>query len=208
MATTKTKKTTTTVTKKKAPAKKAVKTATAKKPAAKKDLPLKTPAKKAAVKKPTVKAAPKKTASAKRKPSKNSFKKEMQSMLLENKKHLLSEINQKIKQESDDHKKEMGDIYDIASSERERELTLMLGDRERKKIQQVYRALEWLEEEEYGLCEECGEPIGDNRMRALPFTRLCVECKSKLEKNTLYKGRLDDGPASTSDKSDSGDDAF
>lgn len=129
-------------------------------------------------------------------------------MLLENKKHLLSEINQKIKQESDDHKKEMGDIYDIASSERERELTLLLGDRDRKKIQQVYRALEWLEEEEYGLCEECGEPIGYNRMRALLFTRVCVECKSKLEKNTLYKGRLDDGPASTGDKSDSGDDVF
>ncbi|VAV82369.1 hypothetical protein MNBD_DELTA01-82 [hydrothermal vent metagenome] len=207
MATTKTKKTTTTGTKKKAPAKKAVKAATTKKSPAKKAAPAKTPAKKAAVKKTTAKATPKKTTTAKKRPFRNSFKKEMQSMLLENKKHLLSEINQKIKQESDGHKKEMGDIYDIASSERERELTLMLGDRDRKKIQQVYRALEWLEEEEYGLCEECGEPIGDNRMRALPFTRVCVECKSKLEKNTLYKGRLDDGPAGTGDKSDS-DDVF
>ncbi len=187
MATIKNKKTTTTGTKKKAPVKKAAKAATAKK----------TPAKK---------AAPKKT-TAKKGPTKSSFKKEMRLMLLDNKKHLLADINQKIKQETDANKKE-GDIYDIASSERERELTLMLGDRDRKKIQQVYRALEWLDEDEYGLCEECGEPIGDNRMRALPFTRVCVECKSKLEKNTLYKGRLDDGPLGMGDKPDSGDDVF
>ncbi len=187
MATIKDKKTTTTGTKKKAPIKKAAKA---------------TPAKKTPIKK----AAPKKTA-VRKGPTKSSFKKEMRSMLLDNKKHLLADINQKIKQESDANKKE-GDIYDIASSERERELTLMLGDRDRKKIQQVYLALEWLDEEEYGLCEECGEPIGDNRMRALPFTRVCVECKSKLEKNTLFKGRLDDGPQGMGDKSDSGEDVF
>ena len=185
----------------KATAKKASSKAAPKKAAAKKAAPAKATAKKTAAK-----ATPKKT-TAKKKPTKSSFKKEMQAMLLENKKHLLSDINQKIKDESDGHKKEIGDIYDIASSERERELTLMLGDRDRKKIQQVYRALEWLEEEEYGLCEECCEPIGDNRMRALPFTRVCVECKSKLEKNTLYKGRLDDSPGGMGDKSDN-DDVF
>lgn len=192
MPTTKAKKTTTTVTKKKAPAKKGVTASTAKKAAVKK-----TAAKK---------AAPKKAAGSKRPVSKNAFKKEMKAMLLENKKRLLSEINMKIKNESDTQKFEIGDIYDIASSERERELTLMLGDRDREKIQQVYVALEWLEEDEYGLCEECGEPVGDNRMRALPFTRVCVECKSKHERNSLYKGRLEDGPLGMGDKPDNDED--
>jgi DnaK suppressor protein len=84
----------------------------------------------------------------------------------------------------------------------------MLGDRDRAKIQQVDRALEWIEEDEYGLCEECGEPVGDNRMRALLFTRVCVECKSKFERNSLHKGRLDDGPHGMGEKVDNNDESF
>ncbi len=122
------------------------------------------------------------------------FKKEMRAILLEAKKKLLSELAMKVKNESNALKFEIGDIYDIASSERERELTLMLGDRDRDKLHQIDMALEWLDEKDYGLCEECGEPIGENRLRALPFTRVCVECKSKAEKETHFKGRFEESP--------------
>jgi DnaK suppressor protein len=29
----------------------------------------------------------------------------------------------------------------------------------------------------YGLCERCGQPIGDERLEALPAARLCMTCK-------------------------------
>ena len=29
----------------------------------------------------------------------------------------------------------------------------------------------------YGLCERCGQPIGDERLEALPAARLCLACK-------------------------------
>ncbi len=65
----------------------------------------------------------------------------------------------------------------------------MLGDRDREKLQEIERALENLSDRDYGLCEECGEPIGENRLMALPFTRLCVDCKSRNERAGKVGGR-------------------
>ena len=123
------------------------------------------------------------------------FKKEMRQKLLEDRKRLLDEVDQKVKKESDALKFEIGDIYDIATTERQRELTLMLGDREREKLREIDKALERLNEEDYGVCEECGEPIGEERLRALPFTRVCVDCKSKSEKETFVKVKVEEEPA-------------
>jgi DnaK suppressor protein len=106
------------------------------------------------------------------------------------KQRVLAEVHHKVKSESDTSKFETGDIYDIASSERERELSLILGDRERAKLAEIEDALERIEDKSYGICEECGEPIGEHRLRALPFTRVCVDCKSRAEREELVKGRV------------------
>ncbi len=118
-----------------------------------------------------------------------SFKKEVTKKLLDAKSRILQEVSQKIKQESNILKFEIGDIYDIASNERERELTLMLGDRDREKLSEIDEALERIKDNIYGMCEECGEPIAEDRLRALPFTRVCVECQSKNERELKIKGR-------------------
>ena len=115
-------------------------------------------------------------------PTREPFKKEMTKRLQKVKKTLLTEVGEKIKSESNTLKFEIGDIYDIASNERERELTLMLGDREREKLAEIEEAFERLRTGTYGICEECGESITEARLTAMPFTRVCVECKSKDEK--------------------------
>ncbi len=143
-----------------------------------------------------------------RKPRKKPFKKEMLERLLEEKKKLLSEVSQKVRTESDASKFEIGDIYDIASSERERELTLMLGDREREKLHEIDMALERLQDRDYGICEECGEPIGEARLRALPFTRVCVDCKTRAEKESLYRGRFEEVPVGVIEKPESDEEEF
>ena len=73
-------------------------------------------------------------------------------------------------------------MYDIASAERDRELSLILGDRERERLASIQDALARLEDATYGMCEECGEPIGEERLKILPFTKVCVECKTKNER--------------------------
>jgi DnaK suppressor protein len=153
------------------------KKAAIKKTAAKKTLAARTP-KRQATRKPAVK-----------KKRKVSFKKEIAEELLAAKQRLLSEVYHKVKSGIDVSKSEIGDIYDIASRERERELSLTLGDRERGKLEEIEGALERIEDNSYDICEECGEPIGENRLRALPFTRVCVDCKSRSEREELVKGR-------------------
>lgn len=74
------------------------------------------------------------------------------------------------------------DIYDLASVERDRELHLLLGDRERKKLHDIDEALHRMDTGEYTLCEECGEDIPFGRLMVQPLTRHCVRCKSNLEK--------------------------
>ena len=88
-----------------------------------------------------------------------------------------------------------GDIYDQASSERDRELGLLLGDRERKKLHAIDEALLRINEGEYGICEECEEEIPLGRLKAMPFARHCVKCKSDLEKLQAQTRRFEEDRA-------------
>jgi DnaK suppressor protein len=126
--------------------------------------------------------------------TKDSFRKMMTKQLLKVKADLLSEVSDKIKNESNSLKFEIGDIYDIASNERERELTLMLGDRDREKLIETEEALEKIKNKTYGICDECGEPIGEPRLMILPFTKVCVDCKSKDEKEKGARKRYEEEP--------------
>ncbi len=73
------------------------------------------------------------------------------------------------------------DPTDRASLETSRNNTLRMKDRERKLISKVQDAIQRLDEGEFGVCEECGEEIGEERLRARPVTTLCIECKEEQE---------------------------
>jgi DnaK suppressor protein len=64
--------------------------------------------------------------------------------------------------------------------EREQEITLANAMLER--VTQVERALERLEEGNYGWCEKCGNPIPVERLAAFPSATLCVTCKQLEER--------------------------
>jgi len=108
---------------------------------------------------------------------------EMREILLKLKEEAFEEIGKAVKSGSEKPTDEpSGDIYDQASNERDRELALLLGDREREKIRSIDEALMRLDEGEYGICEDCEEEIPLGRLKAMPFARLCVKCKADLEK--------------------------
>jgi RNA polymerase-binding protein DksA len=46
-------------------------------------------------------------------------------------------------------------------------------------LYQVERALTRMKEGSYGICRECGKPIDEARLKAIPWSRLCIECASK-----------------------------
>ena len=52
-----------------------------------------------------------------------------------------------------------------------------------RELQQVNAALARLDTGEYGICEECEEPIAEARLRALPYVTLCIQCAEEAERN-------------------------
>jgi RNA polymerase-binding protein DksA len=48
-------------------------------------------------------------------------------------------------------------------------------------LYQVERALTRMREGTYGICRECGKRIDDARLKAIPWTRLCINCATKHE---------------------------
>jgi len=73
------------------------------------------------------------------------------------------------------------DPTDRASMESNRNSVLRIRDRERKLIFKIQEALSRIDEDTFGICEECGEEIGIERLKARPVTTLCIECKSSQE---------------------------
>jgi RNA polymerase-binding protein DksA len=74
------------------------------------------------------------------------------------------------------------DEADTGTKNITREHEMSLAANAREMLDQTERALLRLEAGTYGLCENCGEPIGKARMQAFPRATLCVECKQKQER--------------------------
>ena len=117
--------------------------------------------------------------------------KTIQKMLIKMRDELIGEIARNRKIETDDLRDEIGDLYDSADNERDRQLSHILTDRDRKKIVEIDEALERIEDKTYGICEECGKRITPNRLKIMPFARLCVQCKSESEKQTGQFGKVE-----------------
>ncbi|MER6461557.1 TraR/DksA family transcriptional regulator [Streptomyces sp. NPDC001228] len=76
------------------------------------------------------------------------------------------------------------DEADTGTKNITREHELALAANAREMLEQTERALEKLDAGTYGLCENCGNPIGKARMQAFPRATLCVECKQKQERRS------------------------
>jgi DnaK suppressor protein len=81
------------------------------------------------------------------------------------------------------------DPTDRGSLESERNLVLRIRDRERKLLSKIQEALDRIDDGSFGLCEECGERIGIERLRARPVTTLCIECKADQEERERLSPR-------------------
>ncbi|MFF3891919.1 TraR/DksA family transcriptional regulator [Streptomyces sp. NPDC001812] len=74
------------------------------------------------------------------------------------------------------------DQADTGTKNITREHELALAANAREMLTQYEHAMQRLDAGTYGLCENCGDPIGKARMQAFPRATLCVECKQKQER--------------------------
>jgi DnaK suppressor protein len=120
------------------------------------------------------------------------FMADLRQQLLEMRAKLLEEMNQESKAEREANKDEGLDTYDLASEERDREINFILSDRERSKVKNIDDALQQMDEGSYGICEACGLEIAEERLKAMPFTRLCRDCQQDQEREARSQRRVED----------------
>ena len=72
-----------------------------------------------------------------------------------------------------------GDMADQASGNNEVHIQLRLKQTDAKILQAIDEALMRIEKGSFGICKDCGEPIAEARLNAIPWTRVCITCKEK-----------------------------
>ena len=105
----------------------------------------------------------------------------VEEMDLEYFRHLLIQRMEKLLDHADktveglsDSQENLADPIDRASAESDRIWTLRIRDRERMLIKKIRHSLEDIENSEYGICEDCGDDISIERLKARPVTSFCI----------------------------------
>ena len=70
----------------------------------------------------------------------------------------------------------------------ELEKNVSLLDQVEDELDEIEAAFQRLERGQYGRCQACGRPIGDERLEAMPATRFCVEDQAKAERESGLPG--------------------
>jgi len=77
------------------------------------------------------------------------------------------------------------DPADMAANAYTKELLISMSANDRKLLQLIDEALERVERGEYGECVNCGEPLAEKRLDAVPWARYCLKCQDLQERGLL-----------------------
>jgi len=100
---------------------------------------------------------------------------------------LKSEIINKLIASNEDFKEimegeEPKDLADIASDDMDRKMIEAIGTQELKQLKLIESAITRIKQGKYGHCIKCGKRIPQDRLIAIPYALMCIECKSEEER--------------------------
>jgi YteA family regulatory protein len=72
-------------------------------------------------------------------------------------------------------------LADTATETYDRELDYTLEENSEHVLAEIDAALQRIEEGTYGICTSCGKPIVVERLEALPWATLCIDCQRDRE---------------------------
>ena len=75
------------------------------------------------------------------------------------------------------------DVAERAANSYNKEFLFHQSDSERNHLHLVEEALERVKGRNFGLCQDCGDPIDRKRLDAVPWTRYCRACQEQEERN-------------------------
>lgn len=186
-----------TAAKKAATKKAATKKSTVKKAAAKKAAATKSTTKSTA-KKAAKKTTAKKAASAEKAVEKKASEKPKQVRTAQEDAELRDALNERLTELREEHSRVVAEMEsaqrerladsagddqgDSGSKTIEHEQEITVANTIAEKIYQVERALDRLDDGDWGICERCGKPIPAARLAVFPSATLCVACKQLDER--------------------------
>jgi len=74
------------------------------------------------------------------------------------------------------------DLADIASDDIDRKMIEAIGSAELKRLKLIESAITRIKQGKYGHCIKCGKRIPQDRLIAIPYALMCIECKSEEER--------------------------
>jgi len=77
---------------------------------------------------------------------------------------------------------ESKDIVDAASDDIDRKMIEAIGSQELKRLKLIESALTRIKQDKYGHCIKCSKRIPQDRLIAIPYALMCIECKSEDER--------------------------
>ena len=105
--------------------------------------------------------------------------------LLERRESLFRQVTEAEKTTRERDLEATQDPADMAANAYTKELLISMSDNDRKLLGLIDEALARVESGDYGECVNCGEPIQEKRLNAVPWARYCLRCQDMKEKGLL-----------------------
>ena len=74
------------------------------------------------------------------------------------------------------------DFAEQATQNENDEVMDYLGNAARTEIEMIKQAIARIDNGQYGICQVCDEPISKERLKAVPYSNMCIKCASKAER--------------------------
>ena len=117
--------------------------------------------------------------------------KEFRDLLMQERARCVGEIRSIAQNASKNPREASGDLSaytvhmaDMSADTYERELAMNIASSEQEVLYQIDDALKRIDEGTYGVCQQCGKPIVMSRLRAVPYTSMCIECQRSKEQKS------------------------
>lgn len=104
-------------------------------------------------------------------------------LLLTRRAQLLGDVNDLENEAFSDetHNVSTNHLADGAFEQYEQEFNLSMIENETEELKEIARAIEKIDRGEFGVCESCGIDVSIERLKAMPYTRICIHCREEFE---------------------------
>ncbi len=113
------------------------------------------------------------------------FEERMKNLLLKSKEDIIRSLISESKEfEAIVEDMDPKDLADVAADDIDKKTLQALNVSEVKRLKLIESALSRIKNGRYGVCMRCGKKIPAERLEAIPYALMCIDCKSSEERKT------------------------